>query len=124
MASMQINLDKLKKIMMVTLSGGFNTSDGTKKVLDDYGQLMSQINPKEYSLLIDCTESGVYEQSALAHLEQLYGLYMKTGFKHIVFVESKNAIQNMQLKKVAQKVPGFTGIFVPTLNDAKNECAK
>jgi hypothetical protein len=124
MASMQINLDKLKKIMQVTLSGGFNTSGDTKKVLDDYNRIMSQITPKDYSLLLDCTDAGVYEQSALAHLEQLYRLYMQTGFKHIVFVEAKNAIQNMQLKKVAKNVEGFTGIFVPTLNDAINACAK
>ena len=124
MASMQINLDKLKKIMQVTLSGGFNSSGETKKVLDEYNHLISQISPKEYSLLIDCSETGVYEQSALAPLEQLYKLYMKTGFRHVVFVEAKNAIQNMQLKKVAKNVPGFSGVFVATLNDAINECKK
>lgn len=124
MSTMQINLDKSKKILQVAVSGGFNTTGETQKVLDKYYQITGQINPKEYSLLIDCTDIGVYEQAALAPLEQLFMLYMKTGFKHIVFTESKNPIQNMQLKKVAKNVPGFSGIFVPTLSDAIAECSK
>lgn len=120
--AISINLDRIRKCMNVSLPSGFTSSDKTKKALDNYNQVMSQIIPSEYSLLIDCTEMGVFEQSALTYLEQLFKMYMKTGFKHVVFVNAKNVIQNMQLQKVARSVSGFDGVFVATLNDAYKEC--
>lgn len=124
MSNLNIQTDKINKILKVTLSGGFTSAETTKGAFSTYDKLVSQINPKEYSLLLDCTDCGIYEQSALQYLGEFYKLYVKIGFKHIVFVEAKNAIQNMQLKKVANGVPGFTGIFVPTLSQAISECKK
>lgn len=124
MSNLKIETDKIKKIMKISLSGGFISTEASKNTFSQYNQMISQINPREYSLLLDCTDCGVYEQGALVYLEQFYKTYMETGFKHIVFVEAKNVIQNIQLKKVAKNVPGFTGVFFPTLNDAVNECMK
>lgn len=124
MSELKIETDKLNKILKVTLSGKYTSTEKTKGARGTYDQLISQINPKEYSLLLDCTDCGVYEQSALPVLEQFFKAYMQSGFKHIVFVEAKNPIQNMQLKKVANNVPGFGGVFVPTLNDALIACKK
>lgn len=124
MSEFKIETNTLNKVFKVTLLGGFRTVNTTQDGLSHYNGLLSNINPREYSLLLDCTNCGVYEQAALQQLEQLYKLYMKTGFKHIVFVEAKDPIQNMQLKKVAKNIPGFSGIFVHTLSDAMKECKK
>lgn len=124
MSEFKIETDTLNRVFKVTLSGGFRTASTAQDGLSNYNKLLGSINPREYSLLLDCTNCGVYEQAALQQLEQLYKLYMKTGFKHIVFVEAKDPIQNMQLKKVAKNVPGFSGVFVHTLNEAINECKK
>ena len=122
--AMSMNLDEGRKCLHVILSSGFASSEKTKNVMDNYYQTISSITPAEYSLLIDCSDMGIFEQNALSYLKQLFNMYMKSGFKHIIFVNPKNPIQNMQLQKVASKVPGFSGIFVNTLGDAFLECKK
>lgn len=124
MSNLNVETDKQNKILKVTLTGQFTSTETTKGAFSVYDKLMSQINSKEYSLLLDCTDCGVYEQSALQYLEQFCQMYTKAGFKHIVLVEAKNPIQNMQLKKVTGNVPGFPGVFRPTLSAAIAECKK
>lgn len=124
MSNLNIETDKLNKILQVTLTGQYTSTENTKGAFSVYDKLMSQINSKEYSLLLDCTDCGVYEQSAIQYLEQFCQLYMKAGFKHIVLVEAKNPIQNMQLKRAIGNVAGFPGVFKPTLAAAVAECKK
>lgn len=124
MSEFKIEKDIVNRILKVTLSGGFRSAGTVQDSLNQYDNLLSNMNAKEYSLLLDCTDCSVYEQVALQQLEQIYKRYMQTGFKHIVFVNAKNPIQNMQLKKVAKNIPGFPGVFLPTLSDAIKECKK
>ena len=119
---MTVNVDNNKKILQVTLNSVVTTEAATAKVLGEYNQIIGRVNPREYALLIDCTDMGVFQADAIETLTKLYKLYMSTGFKHIVFVKSKNAIQNMQLIKVAKLVPGFTGVFADTMADALKAC--
>lgn len=120
---MTVNVDNSKKILQVILNSVVTMETATAKVLAEYNQIVSRVNPKEYSLLIDCTNMGVFQTDAIEHLSKLFKLYMSTGFKHIVFVKSKNPIQNMQLNKTANMVPGFTGVFVDSLADAYKVCS-
>lgn len=122
--AMSAVLEENKKCILVTLSGGFSSSEKTKEVMERYDKYISSIVPSKYSLLIDCSDMGVFEQNALVYLKKLFIMYMKSGFKHIVFVYPKNPIQSMQLKKVANDVPGFNGIFVDTLGEAYLECRR
>ena len=110
---MTVEANHVRKILQVTLNG-FVTTEAAGKVLQNYNQIISQVNPHEYSLLIDCLEMGVFQTDAVQTLIALYKMYMQTGFKNIVFVKSRNAIQNMQLDKAAKAVDGFTGVFVDT----------
>jgi len=118
---MKIEVNSSKKILQVTLDG-FVKSEAAAKVLAEYNQIVGRVNPKEYSLLIDCTDMGVLQTDAVETLSQLFKLYMSTGFKHIVFVKPKSVIQNMQLEKAAKLVPGFTGSFIANMDDALKAC--
>lgn len=119
--SMKVEVNNSKKILQVTLDG-FVTTDAAAKVLAEYNQIIGRVNPREYSLLIDCTNMGVFQMDAVDTLTKLFQMYMATGFRHIVFVKCKNAIQNMQLDKAAKAVPGFTGVFVDGLDNAIKTC--
>jgi hypothetical protein len=119
---MTVNVDNSKKILNVALNSVVTTEAATAKVLAEYNQIVGRVNPKEYSLLIDCTDMGVFQTDAIETLTQLYKLYMSTGFKHIVFIKSKQPIQNMQLSKAANMVPGFSGVFVDSMADALKAC--
>ncbi|HEX3038208.1 MAG TPA: hypothetical protein VHO94_04350 [Oscillospiraceae bacterium] len=118
---MKVEANSSKKILQVTLDG-FVSTDAAAKVLGEYNQIVGEVNPREYSLLIDCTNMGVFQTDAIETLAKLYKLYMSTGFKHIVFIRAKSAIQNMQLDKAAKMVPGFTGVFVTNMDEALKSC--
>ena len=124
MSTFKVETDLVNHILKATLSGGFRSSGTVQESLEQYDKLLGNIKAKEYSLLLDCTDCSVYQQSALEQLSEMYKRYMKSGFKHIVFVEATNPIQNMQLKKVANSIPGFPGVFVKTLNEAILACKK
>ncbi len=120
---MEINVDNERKIFKVTLDG-FPKVAEVQGVLKNYYNLIGGINPKENSLLIDCTELGVFQQESVAVLEKLFKIYMEVGFKNIVFVKSKKSIENMQLTRVAKSVPGFYGVFADNMEEALKICAK
>jgi hypothetical protein len=117
-----VKADTSRKILQVTLNNEFIQTEAAAKILKEYNQIVGTVNCREYSLLIDCTEMGVLQTDAVDILIKMYNLYMQTGFTHIVFVKSKNPIQNMQLTKAAKAVPGFTGIFVDSLAEAVKAC--
>lgn len=119
---MEVNYDSAKKILYVSLEG-FVSSEAAKKVLNNYKDIISIVNVRETSLLIDCTNIGVFQQDAITSLEKLYKLYMDTGFKNIVLIKSQNPIQSMQLSKAAKNVSGFTGVFVDNKAEALIACS-
>lgn len=120
--AIKVEVNSSKKILQVTLNGGFVKSEAAAKVLAEYNQIIGRVNPKEYSLLIDCTDMGVFQTDAIETLAKLFKMYMTTGFKHIVLIKSKNTIQNMQTDKASKMVPGFTGVFVENMDEALKAC--
>jgi hypothetical protein len=120
---MDISVDKVAKIFKVTVDG-FPTPENAQTVLKNYQDIVSGVNAKENSLLIDCTGLGVFQQESIAILEKLFKLYMDVGFKNIVFIKSKKSIQNMQLTRVAKSIPGFYGVFVDDMDEALKICKK
>lgn len=119
---MEINIDKSRKIFHVTVEG-LPTKESTQRVLENYNYNAQGINRGDYSLLIDCSKLRIFQQESITMLEQLFKLYMDSGFKNIVFVKSKKHIQNMQLARVVKEVPGFYGIFVDDIAEALAACA-
>jgi hypothetical protein len=93
---MEISVDKDAKILKVKVDG-FPTPENAQGVLNNYHQIVSGVNAKENSLLIDCTELGVFQQESIAILEKLLKLYMEVGFKNIVFIKSKKSIRQADI---------------------------
>jgi len=120
---MNVEIDRLSKIFKVKLNG-FPSVDGVQRVYENYESILEGIIPKNYSLLIDCYDIGVFQQQAVSVLERLFKLYIDLGFKNIVLVKSKESIQNMQLTRVARSVPGFYGVFVDDISEALKTCVQ
>lgn len=119
--AMRVEMNHEKKVMFAELDG-FPAVDTTKQVLEGFNKLISDINPKEYSLLIDCTNLGVFQSQSVPVLENLFQLYMATGFRNIVFVNPSSVVTGMQLRRVARNISGFTGQFTDTQEQAWNIC--
>lgn len=116
------NIDKEKKIFGAEVFG-FPEAGGAGEVLGSFDKILGSIDPKEYSLVLDCSELGVFRQESVPALEGLFKLYQQKGFKHIVFVNPKQVTASMQLKRVAKNIPGFAGEFVSTKAEAEKICS-
>jgi hypothetical protein len=119
--AMRVERNHEKKVLFAELDG-FPAADAAKHVLEGFDKAVSDINPKEYSLLIDCMKLGVFKPESVPVLENLFQLYIAKGFRKIVFVNPSNAVSSMQLRRVARNVSGFTGQFADTLEQAWSIC--
>ncbi len=117
----KVSVDEKKKIFNAEVYG-FPEANGAGEALKNYNKLLGNINPKEYSMILDCAELGVFRQESVPALQGLFKLYQQTGFKNIIFVNPKTVTSAMQLKRVAKSVPGFTGKFVNTKEEAEGLC--
>lgn len=121
--SLSINLDKDKKILRAVVEG-YPDTNKTKEVLGNYTKLLNTVNPKEYSLLVDCSDMGVFKQDSTQTLAQLFKMYTQTGYKHIVFISPKAVVTDMQLKRIARSVPGFSVQYAKDENEALSICGR
>lgn len=115
-------IDNEKKILYGYPQNQFLTEETVNNTAQLVRQITSSINCKEYALLIDATEMGVFEQKALKLLERTWEMFMDAGFRRIVFVKPKNTIQNMQIQKMLKSMPNFKVDLVDTLEEAENLC--
>lgn len=115
-------IDSTKKIIYGYPDNKFISEETVSNTAQQVRQIMTTLNCKEYALLIDCTDMGVFEQTALQLLQKTWNLFMEAGFRKIVFVNPKNAIQNMQIQKMIKNMPQFKGEFVDSLAEAEKRC--
>lgn len=120
---MKVENIESKHILKVTLNG-FATTNATTNVLKNRNQVAGDIDFKEYSLLLDCSNMGVFQSDSVPILQRLYTAYMERGYKNVVFIKSKKSIQNSQLMRVAKMTAGFPGVFVDTEQEAMNICTR
>jgi len=103
------------QIIWCTLKGFFDlqkTIDG----VDEFEASMGEHTAHQI-LVIDSTDLAVFRQEILPVLERCYTLYSK--FERCLMIEAENPIVNIQLKKTAKKVEGFTGEFIATREEVK-----
>ena len=96
------SLDKSTKKVTIEVIGSF-VPEKEKEFLDKYKQISSQINPSEYTLIIDCTSANVLSQSYVDKLGEMFGLYKQTGFGNVIMnLSTSSAIVKMQLNRLAK----------------------
>lgn len=118
----QSQLMKDKKILYAVLEGFFEV-DKTNEAVERLKGIFKTFNTKEYSLVIDCSSMSVFKPDILPILEECYKLYHSAGFRHVVFITTKPAV-NMQLKRIAKSVEGFSPEFVSTKEESFRVCEK
>ena len=97
----KFNLDKNAKKVTIEVIGSF-VPEKEKEFFDNYKQISSQINPSEYTLIIDCTSMNIVTQNYVDKLGATFGLYKQTGFGNVIMKLSASAIVKMQLHRLAK----------------------
>lgn len=91
-----------EKLFMVKV-GGFFKEDEAAAFLEDYLAKYKSINPREYSLVLDCKDLAVSGQNMIPVLKQRLEMYISQGFKKVYFVKLKSPTGMLQLRKVGEE---------------------
>lgn len=106
----KMTIDKQKKVFRAEVSG-FMTMELAEKFVKDYEEIVSKINPKEYTLIVGAKELKASTRETLPILAECFKFYMKDGFKQIYMTKADSPTCQMQLKRVGKET-NFTGTFV------------
>lgn len=107
--SYSITLNKTTKKVELFVSGKADP-EAVQGFFDEYTTIVTQIQPSEYELVVDCREMQVETPDMLEKLSATFDLYGKTGFKQITF-EVGSAILKMQINRIARNI-GLTNAQV------------
>lgn len=114
----KIEIDHTKKIFSIFASGFFSMQEGLD-YMNEYKEKTSQINPKEYTLIVDGREVKTSAQDVAEQLKNMIMLYMSVPFKKRIIVQQQSAVAAGQTKRIGKDIPGFdTIIFVETPEEA------
>jgi hypothetical protein len=103
MSNYLINIDKTKKIFLITLEGSFGKDD-ILNYLEDFKKDLNSINPAEYQLQFEANKFKVLPQDLLPAFTECFKLYKQASFKKIIANVGDNAVQKMQVRRVMTSV--------------------
>lgn len=99
-----------KKTVDLVVSGTF-TPEKVQRFVNDYQKEVGKVNPKDYSLVLDCTDLDVVTQDMIPDLEACYRMYKDSGFNKVIFEIQDKPIVKMQLSRIA-RTSGLTNAEV------------
>ncbi len=111
----KMELNKEKKLFVITMGGFFREDEG-KKFLDDYNTNVKSITPASYTLVLDGSGLLTSKQDMLPVLKNCVSLYKSSGFKSIVSLPPSSKTAEMQLLKAIEEV-GTKIKFVDTIDN-------
>ncbi|ETT62709.1 hypothetical protein BSK66_18560 [Paenibacillus odorifer] len=81
---------------------GTMSPEDAERFINEYNQIISAFDPKQYEIILDCKTLNVSSKDTLPMLEQCYILYKQSGFKKVTFIIAKSPVLKMQLSRVAR----------------------
>ncbi len=113
-----MEVDQTKKIFSIFASGFFTMQEGVDYI-NEYRTKTSQLDPKEYTLIVDGREVKASAQDVAEQLKNMLMLYMSVPFKKRIIVQQQSAVASGQTKRIGKDIPGFdTIIFVESPEEA------
>lgn len=119
--SMSVDINDEDKIIYVKVTG-FPSPIKTSQCIELYRESMVKIDAEEYSLLIDCLKMALFKDSSIPVLKELFKMYARTGFRHIVFVIPKVVMSYIQIKRVESNVPELNVTYVKSVEEGIKIC--
>lgn len=114
----KMEVDNSKKVFSIYASGFFSMQEGMQFIAE-YQAKTSQINPNEYTLIVDGREVKASAQEVVEQLKNMLMLYMSVPFKKRIIIQQQSVIAANQTKRIAQEIPDFdTIVFVETPEQA------
>lgn len=113
-----MEVDKSKKLFTIVAAGFFSMQEGLDFIAE-YQAKSSEIDPKEYTLIVDGKDVKASAQDVAEQLKNMLMLYMSVPFKKRIIIQQESAVASSQTKRLAKEVPGFeTIVFVSSMEEA------
>ncbi|GAA0455710.1 hypothetical protein [Alkalibacillus silvisoli] len=97
------SIDQGSKTVNLEVNGQYDPEKQAQFV-QDYNNIIKQVNPVEYTLFADCSSMGVTSQEYIDRLGGALGLYKESGFSKVVMDVGNQPVVKMQLSRVAKQV--------------------
>lgn len=97
----EVSVDRVKKVVKVVFKGMLECSDGDE-FFGVYAKATSGVPKKDYNILVNCREMGIFKPELLPYMKQGYLEY--DNYRHIHIIESDKAVVNMQFKRIAKEL--------------------
>ncbi len=117
MKKYEFQVDNGKKLLLIKGSGMFSLDDA-KSFMADYKKQITQIDVKDFTLVIDSKDIKVNGPEIVPLLEEMIQLYAATPFKKRFSVIIESAIAQSQVKRVGKNDYTTAFTFVPSVEDA------
>lgn len=103
MGSYKMNVNPIKKEMLLNIEGNF-TPEQAANFMKDYKTKTASIKASDYVLRLDCRTMNVVTPQLVPALEQCCQLYKSTTFKNVVFeiAPTNSSTVKMQLNRIAR----------------------
>ena len=112
-----IDLKEDKKMMHIKVWGFFKQEDA-QNFIEDYKNIVSNINAENYTLAADSTGLKTSAQENIPLLKSCMEMYMDDNFDNIAIINPDNMIAKNQAKRIAKEC-NFTGSFVDNYEKAQ-----
>lgn len=114
----KMEVDKIKKVFSIYAAGFFSMEEGMN-FMSEYQSKTSEIDPKDYVLIVDGREVKASAQDVVEQLKNMIMLYMSVPFKKRIIIQQQSAVAASQTKRIAKDIPGFeTIIFAESPEEA------
>lgn len=96
-----VSVDRAKKMVKVTFNDTLECADA-EKFFSMYGNATNGISKKDYNVIVDCKNMGIFKSEVLPYMKQGYLEY--ANYRHIHVIESDKTIVNMQFKRIGKEL--------------------
>lgn len=103
MGNITLNRNRTLKTVDVNVDGSLQL-DQSLSYESAFKNLLKEINPSEYSLVVQASTMSVANQEIQMILRKLFVLYKTVKFNSISFHTGDNAILKMQCNQIAKEV--------------------
>lgn len=109
----KIEVDKINKKMLVSLSGFMNKNEG-EEYFKAFNHSLKEIIPNNYILVLEITEMKTLQQENVPMMKEVFKFYESVGFKNIYIMNPSSQIAALQLKRVLNEIQ-FKSLFIDNL---------
>ena len=95
--------DTVKKEVRSILSGQAESPEEVQQFIASYQEVVSAVNAKEYTLVLDCRAMTLIYADMMGELEKCMHMYKASGFKAHRLILNDNPVLRKQIERAVRR---------------------